>query len=105
VDSAIVALDVRPAGGAGRLPPEMEDELWRLVQAGFRERRKMLRNVLGRQLPVGQAGVDAALEAAGIAGDRRPQTLSVTDWIGLLGTLGPLPPDLRGRRRSDPRPA
>jgi len=105
VDSAIVALDVRPAGGAGRLPPEMEDELWRLVQAGFRERRKMLRNVLGRQLPVGQDGVDAALAAAGIAGDRRPQTLSVADWIGLLGTLGPLPPDLRGRRRSDPRPA
>jgi hypothetical protein len=65
----------------------------------------MLRNVLGRQLPVGQDGVDAALAAAGIAGDRRPQTLSVADWIGLLGTLGPLPPDLRGRRRSDPRPA
>jgi 16S rRNA (adenine1518-N6/adenine1519-N6)-dimethyltransferase len=105
VDSAIVALDVRPAGGAGRLPPEMEDELWRLVQAGFRERRKMLRNVLGRQLPVGQDGVDAALAAAGIAGDRRPQTLSVTDWIGLLGRIGPLPPDLRGRRRSDSRPA
>ncbi|MDR3545553.1 MAG: 16S rRNA (adenine(1518)-N(6)/adenine(1519)-N(6))-dimethyltransferase RsmA, partial [Candidatus Limnocylindrales bacterium] len=105
VDSAIVALDVRPAGGAGRLPHEMEDELWRLVQAGFRERRKMLRNVLGRQLPVGQERVDAALAAAGIAGDRRPQTLSVTDWIGLLGALGPLPPDLRGRRRSDPGPA
>jgi len=78
----------------------MEDHLWRLVQTGFRERRKMLRNVLGRQLPVGQERVDAALAAAGIAGDRRPQTLAVTDWISLLGALGPLPPDHRGRRAS-----
>lgn len=98
VESAILALDVRPADGPGRLPAEMEDHLWRLVQAGFRERRKMLRNVLGRQLPVGQAAVDAALAATGIAGDRRPQTLSVAEWIGLLGALGPLPPDQRGRR-------
>ena len=97
------SLDVRPADGPGRLPAEMEDHLWRLVQAGFRERRKMLRNVLGRQLPVDQARVDAALAAAGIAGDRRPQTLAVTDWIGLLGALGPLPPDARGRR--EPREA
>jgi 16S rRNA (adenine1518-N6/adenine1519-N6)-dimethyltransferase len=98
VESAILALEVRPADGPGRLPPEMEDHLWRLVQAGFRERRKMLRNVLGRQLPVGQATLDAALAATGIAGDRRPQTLAVTDWISLLGVLGPLPPDNRGRR-------
>ncbi len=98
VESAILALDVRPDGGPGRLSAEMEDHLWRLVQAGFRERRKMLRNVLGRQLPVGQPAVDAALAAAGIAGDRRPQTLSVVEWIGLLGAIGPLPPDRRGRR-------
>jgi 16S rRNA (adenine1518-N6/adenine1519-N6)-dimethyltransferase len=98
VDSAILSLDVRPADGPGRLPPEMEDHLWRLVQAGFRERRKMLRNVLGRQLPVGQERMDAALAATGITGDRRPQTLSVTEWISLLGALGPLPPDHRGRR-------
>ena len=61
---------------------------------GFRERRKMLRNVLARQLragpdgatgpQLGQARVDAALAAAGIAGDRRPQTLSVEDWLRLL---------------------
>jgi 16S rRNA (adenine1518-N6/adenine1519-N6)-dimethyltransferase len=105
VDSAIVSLDVRPAEGPGRLPPEMEDHLWRLVQAGFRERRKMLRNVLGRQLPVGQERVDAALAATGIAGERRPQTLSVADWISLLGALGPLPPDHRGRRGADAGPA
>jgi 16S rRNA (adenine1518-N6/adenine1519-N6)-dimethyltransferase len=94
VSSAVVV--VTPRSGRA-LPPEQEPELWGLVQAGFRERRKMLRNVLARQLRVGedratgplvgQARVDAALEAAGIAGDRRPQTLSVEDWLRLLAAL------------------
>ena len=103
VDSAVLALDVRPEDAAGRLPPAMEDDLWRLVQAGFRERRKMLHNVLPRQLPVEPAAAAAALEEAGIAGDRRPQTLGVGEWIALLGALGPLPEDRRGRRR-EPAP-
>ena len=98
VESAVLALEVRPADAAGRLPPAMEDSLWRLVQAGFRERRKMLHNVLPRQLPIEPATVTAALAEAGIAGDRRPQTLGVGEWIALLGALGPLPEDRRGRR-------
>jgi len=73
-----------------RVTDEHEEALWRLVQAGFRERRKMLRNVLGRQLPFDQARVDAGLEDAGIAGDRRPQTLSVAEWQRLLDALPPI---------------
>jgi 16S rRNA A1518/A1519 N6-dimethyltransferase RsmA/KsgA/DIM1 with predicted DNA glycosylase/AP lyase activity len=76
----------------------MEDDLWRLVQAGFRERRKMLHNVLPRQLPIDPATIAAALAEVGIAGDRRPQTLGVGEWIALLGVLGPIPADRRGRR-------
>ena len=94
VASAVVVLEphARLALDASREP-----ELWGLVQSGFRERRKMLRNVLARQLRagpdgatgplVGQARVDAALAAVGIAGDRRPQTLSVEDWLRLLEAL------------------
>jgi 16S rRNA (adenine1518-N6/adenine1519-N6)-dimethyltransferase len=98
VESAILALDVRAPEAHGRLPAEMEDNLWRLVQAGFRERRKMLHNILPRQLPIDPAVIGAALAEAGIAGDRRPQTLRVADWIALLGALGPIPADRRGRR-------
>ncbi len=98
VESAILALDVRAPDAAGRLPAAMEDDLWRLVQAGFRERRKMLHNILPRQLPIDPAVIGAALAEAGIAGDRRPQTLRVADWIALLGALGPIPADRRGRR-------
>ncbi len=102
VESAVLALDVRAPDALGRLPAAMEDSLWRLVQAGFRERRKMLHNVLPRQLPVEPATVAAALEAAGIDGDRRPQTLGVGEWIALLGVLGPIPEDRRGRRPEAP---
>jgi 16S rRNA (adenine1518-N6/adenine1519-N6)-dimethyltransferase len=89
--SAVIVLEPRP--DEARLPEEREDALWTLVQAGFRERRKMLRNVLARQLRadstlVGQARVDAALADARIAGDRRPQTLSVAEWKALLEAFG-----------------
>lgn len=87
VDSAVLVLEPYPSDD--RLAPEAEDRLWRVVQAAFRERRKMLHNVLARQLPVPAADVDAALTAAGIAGDRRPQTVAVGEWITLADALGP----------------
>jgi 16S rRNA (adenine1518-N6/adenine1519-N6)-dimethyltransferase len=95
VASAVIVLEPR---ASLPLAPDREAALWGLVQAGFRERRKMLHNVLARQLHagpdrasgplVGQARVDKALEAAAIAGDRRPQTLSVADWLRLLEAVG-----------------
>jgi 16S rRNA (adenine1518-N6/adenine1519-N6)-dimethyltransferase len=90
VDSALLVGEVQPR----RLPAEREDELWRLVQAGFRERRKMIHNVLPRQLPgVGRQRFESALAAAGIAAERRPQTVSVEEWLALQSALGPLQGD------------
>jgi hypothetical protein len=59
----------------------------------------MLHNVLSRQLPVEPARVDAALAAAGIAPDRRPQTVAVGEWLALLEAFGEIGEDTRGRRR------
>lgn len=88
VDSAVLTGETRPR----RLAAEAEEDLWRLVQAGFRERRKMLHNVLPRQLPqVGRSRFEEALRDVGIAPDRRPQTLSVEEWLALAAGLGPLP--------------
>ena len=95
VDSAIIVIDPFPADD--RLDTAAEEALWRLVQAAFRERRKMIHNVLARQLPIPADQVIAALTAAGIAPDRRPQTLAVGEWIRLLELVGPIGPDLRGR--------
>ncbi len=83
VASAVIVLEPYDHVGSRFASVTDEDSLWALVQAGFRERRKMVRNVLGRQLRVGQARVDAALAAVGITGDRRPQTLSVDEWVAL----------------------
>ena len=88
VDSAILAGVTRPR----RLDAAAEDGLWRLVQAAFRERRKMVHNVLVRQLPgLDRDRLEAALASCGIAPDRRPQTLSVDEWLALRVALGPLP--------------
>ena len=89
VESAVLVLEPYP--GDDRLDPAAEERLWRVVMAGFRERRKMLHNVLTRQLPVAPDRVDAALDATGIARDRRPQTLGVGEWMALADALGELP--------------
>jgi 16S rRNA (adenine1518-N6/adenine1519-N6)-dimethyltransferase len=96
VESAVIV--VEPYDADDRLDAETEDELWRLVQAAFRERRKMIHNVLSRQLPVDAGRVAAALAAANIDPDRRPQTLAVGEWLALREALAPIGPDGRGRR-------
>jgi 16S rRNA (adenine1518-N6/adenine1519-N6)-dimethyltransferase len=96
VESAVIIAEPYPADD--RLDPETEDELWRLVQAAFRERRKMIHNVLSRQLQLDAGRVAAALAAARIDPDRRPQTLAVGEWLALREALGPIGPDGRGRR-------
>ena len=96
VESAVIVVEPYPPDD--RLDPALEDELWRLVQAAFRERRKMIHNVLSRQLPVDGDRVGAALAEAHIDPDRRPQTLAVGEWLALREALGPIGPDGRGRR-------
>ena len=99
VDSAVIV--VEPFDADDRLTPDDEDGLWRLVQAAFRERRKMIHNVLSRQLPVDAGRVAMALETAGIAPDRRPQTVAVGEWLVLREALGPIGEDRRGRAKGD----
>jgi 16S rRNA (adenine1518-N6/adenine1519-N6)-dimethyltransferase len=96
VESAVIV--VEPYDADDRLDPATEDELWRLVQAAFRERRKMIHNVLARQLPLDAGRVTAALATVGVDPDRRPQTLAVGEWLALREALGPIGPDGRGRR-------
>jgi 16S rRNA (adenine1518-N6/adenine1519-N6)-dimethyltransferase len=94
VDSAVVVLEpLDPRGEHPRLSAEDEGDLWRLVQAGFHERRKMLHNVLVRSLAMPATAVNRALESCGIDGERRPQTLTVDDWLALRAVLAPLPPE------------
>ncbi|MBA3851467.1 MAG: hypothetical protein H0X59_03760 [Chloroflexi bacterium] len=48
--------------------------------------------MLLRQLPLaGRERITAALATVGIAPDRRPQTVSVDEWLALAVAMGPLP--------------
>ena len=88
VDSAVLRLRRRAEPvvpvGEGREP------FYRVVQAGFRQRRKQVHNGLTRELPLDREAVERALAACGVTPDRRPQTLSVGEWACLTGELGPL---------------
>ena len=75
VDSAIVRLDVAQA----TRKPEEEAAFFRVVRAGFSEKRKQLKNNL-RRLEPGDEATAAALESAGIDGRRRAETLAVEEW-------------------------
>jgi 16S rRNA (adenine1518-N6/adenine1519-N6)-dimethyltransferase len=88
VDSAVLRLRSRksPAVPVG----ERREPFYRVVQAGFRQRRKQVHNGLSRELPVEREAVEAALATCSVAPDRRPQTLSVDEWACLTGELGPL---------------
>ncbi|HET6379969.1 MAG TPA: 16S rRNA (adenine(1518)-N(6)/adenine(1519)-N(6))-dimethyltransferase, partial [candidate division Zixibacteria bacterium] len=82
-------------------PGEDREPFYRIVQAGFRQRRKMLHNALARELPLPPGALGAALAACRIEGSRRPQMLSVEEWACLAGELGPrLGDEQRGRRRA-----
>jgi len=89
VESAVVVIEpLDPQGESPRLSVADEAGLWRLVQVGFHERRKMIRNVLIRQLGQPADAIDRALAACAIDGERRSQTLSVDEWITLRDALG-----------------
>ena len=87
VDSAVLRLRRRPeptvAVGDARPP------FYRVVQAGFRQRRKQVHNGLSRELPVDREAVISALGRCGVTPERRPQTLSVSEWACLADALGP----------------
>ncbi|MES2712479.1 MAG: 16S rRNA (adenine(1518)-N(6)/adenine(1519)-N(6))-dimethyltransferase RsmA [Pseudomonadota bacterium] len=63
-------------------PPALFAALERVTAAAFGQRRKMLRGSLKAL-----GGADALLEAAGIAGERRAETLSVAEFDRLARVL------------------
>jgi 16S rRNA (adenine1518-N6/adenine1519-N6)-dimethyltransferase len=92
--STVVRLRVRP-----RPAVDVEDEelLWRLVSAGFAQRRKTIFNNL-RSAPFELSarleragGARPALEAAHIAPNRRAETLALEEWAALARTIEQAP--------------
>ena len=77
VDSALVSMEVRaqPAVNVSDL-----NAFLRFVEAAFQQRRKQLAGTLGRISGVGSSAAAARLREAGVDPERRPQTLSLSEW-------------------------
>lgn len=91
VDSAVVRIDVcdKPIP----LPGKEVDEaiFFRVVRAGFSQKRKTLRNALSAGLGLSPAVVGETLERAGMDPRRRAETLSLREWARVVGNLGAAP--------------
>ena len=80
VDSAIVRIEVYPGPVVGVTDIA---GFFDIVKAGFSAPRKQIRNSLALGLQVPLAESMALLEQAGIAPQRRPETLSLEEWAQL----------------------
>lgn len=80
VDSQIVVLTRRPAPLFADVDAKA---LFRLVKAGFGERRKTLRNSLSGGLHLSKEQVEALLASAGIDAGLRAQNLTLDQWHNL----------------------
>lgn len=77
VDSQILTLRFRPQP----LFPDVETKLFfRVVRAGFSQRRKTLLNVLSAGLQLSRQQTEGLLEVASIAPRKRAQALSLEEW-------------------------
>jgi len=89
VDSAVLRIEVllQPV-----IPEDMLENFFKLIKAGFSQKRKTLRNALsgGMHWPAAQAG--ELLDASGIDPMRRAETLSLAEWKRLVDTTGRLAP-------------
>lgn len=85
VDSCIVRLKPKRAFDRVR-----DKAFFRLVKAGFAQKRKTLANNLANALQVPRGEIEQALEALGLRPDIRAQALSLDHWLR-LGEMFPRP--------------
>ena len=66
------------------VPVERDEAFFALVSGAFRNPRKQIHNALSRAPGHVPDAVRPALDAAGIAPQRRPETLDIPEWLALL---------------------
>jgi 16S rRNA (adenine1518-N6/adenine1519-N6)-dimethyltransferase len=86
VDSAILVLDVLPSPA---VPVADVDRFFQVVKAGFSQKRKQLRNALAGGLRLTPSQADDLLAAAGVASQRRAETLTLPEWGAIAAAFHP----------------
>lgn len=85
VDSQVVVLKIL---AKPRLGETDEKHFFRVVKAGFSQKRKKLRSSLAGGLRLGKPEVEILLSKAGISPDARAESLSIDDWLRLSQIVG-----------------
>jgi 16S rRNA (adenine1518-N6/adenine1519-N6)-dimethyltransferase len=71
------------------LPAASQPLFFKIVNAGFRQKRKQVANAIADVLQLPKSDIAAWLEISGIDPTRRAETLSVDEWVALTGTAPP----------------
>jgi 16S rRNA (adenine1518-N6/adenine1519-N6)-dimethyltransferase len=66
-----------------RLAGSARNRFFEIVRAAFSQRRKRLPNALAASLDQPKETVEHLLRQAGVAPDRRAETLTVDDWLAV----------------------
>jgi 16S rRNA (adenine1518-N6/adenine1519-N6)-dimethyltransferase len=85
VDSAVVRVDLYEQP---RIPTEQLEDFFRLIKAGFSQKRKTLRNSLAGGLGWPPARAEELLRAASLDPMRRAETLEIEEWRLLIAEYG-----------------
>ena len=84
VDSSVLVIDMHPAP---RIPRDLLGTFFKLIKAGFSQKRKTLRNSLSSGLSISPIQAAGLLERSGIDPQRRAETLSIEEWQRLAENL------------------
>lgn len=84
VDSAVIRLDVKPESA---LPADEEKRMFRIIKAGFSQRRKQLANPLSGAFSLDKAALCGIFENLGIKPTARAEELSLEDYARLAKLL------------------
>lgn len=77
VDSAVLCIDIYPSP---KIQPDILNTFFKLIKAGFSQKRKTLRNSLSAGLHISSQAAEDLLGNANIDQRRRAETLSIEEW-------------------------
>ena len=77
VDSTILCIDIYPSP---KIQSELLEIFFKLIKAGFSQKRKTLRNSLSSGLHINANEAESLLKKANIDPMRRAETLSIEEW-------------------------
>ena len=84
VDSAVVRIDVYPTP---LVEVPTEAAFFRVVRAGFSQKRKQLKNSLGAGLDLSHPEAAAIIAVAGVDPTRRAETLTLEEWAAMTRVI------------------